>query len=305
MSWSERDIRKRVKRSERLPLRRRLVVNTIVILLGAAFLFPIVWMLIISFKSQSRIASMPPDVFSAFTLENYRSVLNIGVDATAARATLMRNKSAAFVRGLLNTTLYAVCSVLIAALVGVPAAYGLSRYRNAAKERLAFVFLSFRFVPQLLIIVPLYLVYQRVGLYGTYAGVTWAYILISIPFVVWITRSYMDDIPFELEQAAMLDGYSRQATFFRVVLPLARPGIAAALIISFIYAWNSFTFGFVLATTKLQPATVKILTYYDITDLHYGRIAAAMMVATLPMIVVSQIASSYLVSGLSMGAVKR
>jgi multiple sugar transport system permease protein len=271
-----------------------------------AFLFPIVWMLIMSLKTQSQIAAMPPDVFSSFTLENYRSVLNIGDQAgSEARSRLMADKSSAFLQGLMNTGIFSVVSVIVATLVGVPAAYGLSRYKNNLKEQLAFTFLSFRFVPQLLIIIPIYFVFQEVGLYGTYFGITWAYTLISIPFIVWIVRSYMDDIPLELEQAAMMDGHSRREIFFKIILPLARPGIAAALIISFIYAWNNFLFGFVLATTDLQPATARILTFYDITDLNYGRIAAAMMVSTLPMIIVSQFAAGYLVSGLSMGAVKK
>ena len=273
---------------------------------GIAFLFPLVWMLILSFKTQMQIASMPPDLFSRFTLENYQSVLNINVTyRSAANASLMQAKSSEFLQGLLNTAIVAFFSVAISALVGVPAAYGLSRYKNALKEQLAFTFLSFRFVPQLLVIIPLYLIYQKIGLYGTYFGIVWASALVSIPFVVWITRSYMDDIPVEIEEAALMDGHTRRNVFFRIILPLAKPGIAASLIISFIAVWNNFTFGFVLATTRLQPVTVKILSFYDITDLNYGRIAAAMMLATLPMILVSQFAAKYLVSGMSMGAVRK
>jgi multiple sugar transport system permease protein len=305
-SVSERDIRRRVRETEKEPIARRVYVNFVLLVVGIVFLFPIVWMLIISFKSQLQIVAMPPDLFSPFTLENYRSVLNFGAKYTnAANANLMKIKSNEFLEGLVNTGIIAFCSVAISAIVGIPAAYGLSRYKNALKEQLAFTFLSFRFVPQLLVIIPLYLIYRKLGLYGTYFGVIWASALVSIPFVVWITRSYMDDIPFEIEEAALLDGHSRRDVFFRLILPLSRPGIAASLIISFIAVWNNFTFGFVLATTRLQPVTVKILSFYDITDLNYGRIAAAMMLATLPMILVSQIAARYLVSGMSMGAVRK
>jgi multiple sugar transport system permease protein len=303
---SEKEIRRRVLSTERESAGRRAYVNIVLAVVGVAFLFPIAWMIILSFKSQAQITSMPPDLFSGFTLENYQSVLNINVTyRNAANASLMQAKSTDFLQGLLNTAIVALFSVGISALVGIPAAYGLSRYKNALKEQLAFTFLSFRFVPQLLVIIPLYLIYQKIGLYGTYFGLIWASSLVSIPFVVWITRSYMDDIPTEIEEAALMDGHTRRNVFFRVILPLAKPGIAASLIISFIAVWNNFTFGFVLATTRLQPVTVKILSFYDITDLNYGRIAAAMMLATLPMILVSQFASKYLVSGMSMGAVRK
>ena len=302
----ERIMRRKVQRSEREPLGRRVYVNIILFIFGILFLFPIVWMAILSFKTQSQITSMPPDLFSPFTLENYKSILNMGVTyQNAASASLMKAKSQDFLAGMKNSIIVAFFSVVVSALVGVPAAYGLSRFKNKAKEQLAFTFLSFRFVPQLLIIIPLYLIYQKIGLYGTYVGLTWASVLISLPFVVWITRSYMDDIPVEIEEAALMDGHSRRSVFFKVILPLAKPGIAASLIISFISVWNNFMFGFVLATTEIQPVTVKILSFYDITDLNYGRIAAAMMIATLPMIIVSQIATKYLVSGMSMGAVRK
>jgi multiple sugar transport system permease protein len=303
---SEKEIRRRILATEREPLGRRIYVNVMLLIVGVAFLFPIAWMLIISFKSQAQITSMPPSLFSSFTLENYQSVLNIAVKyRNAANASLMQIKSSEFLQGMLNTAIVAFFSVAISALVGVPAAYGLSRYKNSLKEQLAFTFLSFRFVPQLLVIIPLYVIYRKIGLYGTYFGIIWASALVSIPFIVWITRSYMDDIPFEIEEAALMDGHSRRDVFARIVLPLAKPGIAASLVISFIAVWNNFTFGFVLATTRLQPVTVKILSFYDITDLNYGRIAAAMMLATLPMILVSQIAAKYLVSGMSMGAVRK
>jgi len=299
-------VRQRILATEREPLRVRAYVNVALGVVGVAFLFPIAWMVVLSFKSQAQITSMPPDLFSSFTLENYRSVLNIGVSySSVSKASLMEIKSTEFLQGMLNTTVVSFFSVAISALVGIPAAYGLSRYKNALKDQLAFTFLSFRFVPQLLVIIPLYLIYQKIGLYGTYFGVIWASSLVSIPFVVWITRSYMDDIPLEIEEAALMDGHTRRDVFFRIILPLAKPGIAASIIISFIAVWNNFTFGFVLATTRLQPVTVKILSFYDITDMNYGRIAAAMMLATLPMILVSQVAAKYLVSGMSMGAVRK
>ena len=137
---SEKEIRRRVLSTERESTGRRAYINIVLAVVGVVFLFPIAWMIILSFKSQAQITSMPPDLFSGFTLENYQSVLNINVTyRNAANASLMQAKSTDFLQGLLNTAIVAFFSVGISALVGIPAAYGLSRYKNALKEQLAFI----------------------------------------------------------------------------------------------------------------------------------------------------------------------
>lgn len=302
----DREIIRKIKKQSNLTVGKKIGINIGLIFVFLFFMFPIIWIFLISFKQQNQISSMPPSVFSSFTLDNYKDIFNIGTYSTnEAKSAIMQAKSVGFYKSILNTAILAVSSVTISLLVGVPAAYGLSRFKNKAKEQLAFMFLSFRFVPELIIIIPLYLIYQKLHLYGTYFGLIWVYILISLPLIIWIVRINFNEIPYDMEQAAMLDGYSKTKAFFRIILPLAKPGIAAATVLSFIYAWNNFIFAFVLATTKIQPVTVSILGYFDITDLNYGRMAASIILAILPVIVVSQIASKYLVSGLSMGAVKK
>jgi len=306
----ENNIIKKIKRSANLSRGMGFTVNILLFVVFILFLFPVIWILIMSLKTQNQIAMMPPDIFSSFTLENYKNLFQIGVEqggtiTEQTAQTLTQIKTAGFLNGLMNTLIISVTSVLIATLVGVPAAYGLSRYRSPGKESTAFIFLSFRFVPELVILIPLYIIYQKVNLYGTYWGLIWVYILISLPMIIWITRSYIDDLPFDLEQAAMLDHYSKLRAFFKIILPLAKPGIAAAIILSFIFTWNNFIFGFILSTNRLQPITVAIIRYLDITDLNYGTMAAAIMISIIPMIIVSQIASRYLVSGLSLGAIKQ
>jgi multiple sugar transport system permease protein len=305
-SRHERELIRKIQKQSNLTTGKTIGINVALILVFLFFMFPIIWILLISFKQQAQISSMPPDIFSAFTLDNYKDIFNIGTySSNEAKSALMHAKSIGFYKSILNTVILALSSVAISLVIGVPAAYGLSRFRNKAKEQLAFLFLSFRFVPELIIIIPLYLIYQKIYLYGTYFGLIWVYILISLPMIIWIVRINFNEIPFDMEQAAMLDGYTKKKTFFRIILPLAKPGIAAATVLSFIYAWNNFILGFVLATTRIQPVTVAILGYFDITDLNYGRMSASIIIAILPVIIVSQIASRYLVSGLSMGAVKR
>jgi multiple sugar transport system permease protein len=218
---------------------------------------------------------------------------------------LNAGRSIRFYKSIINTILLSLCSVAIALIIGVPAAYGLARFKSKIKDQLAFFFLSFKFFPELVFLIPLFLIFQKTHLYGTYFGLIWVYTLISLPLIIWIVRINFLELPYDLEQAAMLDGYSKRKIFFKIILPLAKPGIAAATVLAFIYAWNNFILALILATTKIQPVTVSILSQIDIRDLNYGRIAAAIIIAILPVIAVSQIASKYLVSGLSMGAVKQ
>lgn len=304
----ERRIIRDIKKSgETFSVGKRLAINLALIVAFLFFIGPILWIFLLSFKTQAQITAWPPEVFSEFTLDNYISIFSrIGnIGKTVADDLLMSKKVEKFVVSIGNTAIVSIASVAISLLVGIPAAYGLSRFKTKAKETLATMFMGFRFVPELLTIIPLYLLYQKTGLYGTTFGLIWVYILISLPLIVWISRIGFDDLPYDLEQAAMLDGYSRTKAFFKIILPLAKPSIAAATVLSFIYAWNNFMNGFVLSSGNSQPVTVAIMGFYDITGLNYGRIAAAVIIAILPPIIVSQIASKYLVSGLSMGAVKQ
>lgn len=308
LTKEERQIIKEIKKSSQtLSAGKRFVVNLLLFIAFLFFIGPIIWILILSFKTQSQITAWPPDIFSKFTLDNYASIFSrIGkIGKPITEDLVMTKKVEKFVRAFGNTVILSVSSVAISLIVGIPAAYGLSRFKNKTKETLAMMFMSFRFVPELLTIIPLYLIYQKVGLYGNTIGLVWVYLLISLPLIIWISRIGFDDLPYDLEQAATLDGYSKVKTFWKIILPLAKPGIAAATVLSFIYAWNNFMNGFVLSSGNSQPVTVAILGFYDITGLNYGRIAAAVVIAILPPIIVSQVASKYLVSGLSMGAVKR
>ena len=136
--------------------------------------------------------------------------------------------------------------MIVSLLVGVPAAYALARYNFKGKENLAFTFLSFRFAPELVVIIPLSVIYRQLGLYDTYFGIIWVYQLVTLPLLIWVLRSYFEDISPDIEQAAMVDGYPWWQIFFRILLPLVRPGLAAAALLAFVFAWNNFIFPLVL-----------------------------------------------------------
>jgi multiple sugar transport system permease protein len=260
-------------------------------------LFPLVWMVLVSLKSG-------PELFTTKfiftpTLENYQAIL-FG-DTRAAAGVVAKQQ---FPQTFMNSLIAATGAVVISLLVGVPAAYALARYKFRGKEDLAFTFLSFRFAPELVVIIPLSVIYRNLGLYDTYFGIMWVYQLVTLPLLIWVLRSYFEDISPDIEQAAMIDGYSWWHVFFRILLPLVRPGLAAAALLAFIFAWNNFIFPLVLGGSNVQTVTVAALGYISSAQGFFNRMAAASVISSLPQIILALSIQRYLIRGLSFGAVK-
>jgi multiple sugar transport system permease protein len=249
-------------------------------------LFPIIWMVVCSFKSD---AEMYTTVFNFTpTLSNYDAVL-IGTD---------------YFKAFLQNLLVAGGAVLLTIVAGVPAAYGLARYNFKKKEDIAFQILSFKFAPEILVILPVFLIFQKLGLYDTYIGLIWVYQLITMPLLIWVVRGYFEDISVEIEQAAQLDGYRWYEIFVKILLPLIKPGLVASGLLAFIFAWNSFTFPLILSGFKIQTITITSLRYIASDSVHYGQVAVAATVSITPEIIAALFIQKHLVRGLSFGAVK-
>jgi multiple sugar transport system permease protein len=249
-------------------------------------LFPMIWMVIISFKSDVEMYATV--FFFTPTLENYRKVLSEGN----------------YVKSFIDNIIVSGGSVIVSLIIGVPAAYALARYQFKMKEDVAFTILSFKFAPEILIILPLFMLYQKLGLYDSYLGLIWIYQFISLPMLIWVLRGYFEDIPSELEKAAELDGYKWYHIFYKVLLPLIKPGVVAAALLAFIFCWNSFTFGLQLSGFKIQTITVSALKYISTDTIHYGQMAVASAIAIFPEILLALFINKHLVRGLSFGAVK-
>ena len=249
-------------------------------------LFPIIWMITCTFKSD---AEMYNTVFNFTpTLHNYKEVL-VGTD---------------YFKAFFQNLIVAGGAVLVTMIAGIPAAYGLARYNFKNKEDIAFQILSFKFAPEILVILPVFLIFQKIGLYDTYFGLIWVYQLITMPLVIWVVRGYFEDISVEIEQAAQLDGYRWYEIFLKVLLPLVKPGLVASGLLAFIYAWNSFTFPLILSGFKIQTITITSLRYIASDSVHYGQVAVAATVAIIPEIIACLFIQKHLVRGLSFGAVK-
>lgn len=262
------------------------------------FLFPIAWIVLMSFETNEEILQIPPTLAPHLTAANYAALLS-GKLQTATGA-----MDITFLHNLWNSVLLSAASVAIALLLGVPAAYAFARFRFRGGEDMAFTLLSFRFAPPLLVLLPLSLYFQDLGLSNTYVGLIWVYQLICLPLILWIVRGYFEDSSPDVEYAYRLDGHSWWSAFTRIALPLAGPGIASAGLLSFIFAWNNFVFALILASADKQPVTVGALAFVTASGIQYGIIAAAIVLSILPTLALALYAQRWLVEGLSLGAVK-
>lgn len=262
------------------------------------FMFPIFWIFLMSFQTNETILQIPPSLVFSPTLSNYSALITGKLESAAGTLDI------AFMRNLWNSVFLSVSSVALALLLGVPAAYAFARHKFKGSEDIAFTLLSFRFAPPLLVLLPLTQYFQWLGLANTYIGLIWVYQLICLPLILWIVRGYFEDISADVEYAYRIAGHSWFATFRKIALPLAGPGIAAAGLLAFIFAWNNFVFALVLASADKQPVTVGALAFVTSSGIQYGQIAAAIVLSVTPTLALALYAQRYLVEGLSLGAVK-
>ncbi len=262
------------------------------------FLFPIFWIFLMSFQTNEQILRIPPSLFFEPTLINYKGLITGQLETSAGTLEID------FLQNLFNSVILSVLAVGLSLILGVPAAYAFARFKFKMKEDIAFTILSFKFAPPLLVLLPLSLYFQELEIADTYFGLIWVYQLISLPFILWITRGYFEDINPDIEHAFRLAGNSWIQSFFKIAIPLARPGIAAAGLLSFIFTWNNFVFALVLASADKQPVTVGALAFVTASGIQYGQVAAGIILSIAPTLMIALYAQKYLVEGLSLGAVK-
>jgi ABC-type glycerol-3-phosphate transport system permease component len=228
-------------------------------------------------------------VLFAPTLANYREVL-------FGASSILPN--------LVSSLVVTVSATVLTMLLAVPAAYALARLELPARRGTGFYVLATQMLPPVGLIIPYYLVLQKVGALDTYAGLTVIYLTFSLPFAVWLMVSYFEDIPREMEEAALLDRAGRLRALWHVILPQVRGGIAVTTIFVFLNAWNEFLFAVVLGGNRVRPVTVAMYNFISVEQTQWARLAAAAMVAMAPVIVLGLLAQRHIVKGLTVGAVK-
>jgi len=262
-----------------------IVFYAVLAILLCFFLFLFVWMIMSSFKTVVQITAYPPQWIFTPTFQNYIDVFT-------------KNS---FFEYLKNSTIIAVVAVAIGLLFGLPAAYSLARFKQAG---VGFVILLVRILPGIVFLVPLFIIYRRLGLINTYTGIIATHIIIVLPTIIWIMAGFFEDVPRELEDAAMIDGCSRMSAFFRIILPLSRPGIVAVVILSFIASWNNFIFVLILGGNRTATLPLAVYSFMSFEDVNWGGLNAAATLITLPILLLSLLVQKQLARGLTMGAVK-
>jgi multiple sugar transport system permease protein len=258
-------------------------------LLLAVWVFPVIWGLLTSFKTERDVLAYPPVWLFTPTLDNYREVI-------FGTSSILPN--------LWSSMVVATGSTLLTMLIAVPAAYALARLRYPGKKASGFYVLATQMLPPVGLIIPYYLVLQKIGMLDTYSGLTAIYLTFSLPFAVWLMVSYFEDVPFEMEEAALLDRAGRMRTLWYVVLPQVRGGMAVTTVFVFLNAWNEFLFAVVLGGNRVRPVTVAMFNFISVEQTQWARLAAGAMLAMAPVILIGLFAQRHIVKGLTVGAVK-
>ncbi|MFP3466515.1 carbohydrate ABC transporter permease [Leifsonia sp. SIMBA_070] len=276
--------------------RNSILVHLAALVVAVVILLPFGWMVIASVTPQRILISTPlqwiPDTLD---WSRYELIFRGGAESVGAT----------FRAALANTTIVAVGTVAVSMVVGILGAYAFARLRFRFRQAVLILFLATYMLPQIALLIPLYLILNSLGLLDSVIGLIIVDCSLVVPFVLWILSNYFLTIPEELEEAARIDGASRLGALFRVVLPAARPGIFAAIMFAFLLAWDEFMYALIFTSSnaaKTLPVAISEFAGRYTTD--FGLVAAGGIIAALPPIIVAMIFQRYVVSGMAAGAVK-
>lgn len=250
-------------------------------------LFPVIWMALMMFKPESVMFQRPTVWLFEPTLEHFSYVIEQG-----------------FIKNIGTSLIVSILSTLLVVVIGTPAAYAFARFPMWRRDDFFLFILATRMAPPVAMVIPFYLIYAKVGLFDTYAGLILAYLTFNLSFYVWVLRSFCRETPVELEEAAMADGYSRWQVLVKIVAPLLRPGIIATSVLCFIFAWNEFLYAFMLGGKTVRPLPTMIPLLITSQGVKWGELSIVGVVALVPVLGVVFLLQRHIVRGLTMGAVK-
>ena len=272
-------------------LRKRLpgvFLNVIAILIVFVFLFPYLFMVTSAFKTRMETFAYPPVWIFTPTLENFRAIFE--------------NIQIGFY--LKNSFIVSTSASILTMLIAVPATYSFARFRFPLKDPMAYGFLFLQMVPGISVVFALFYIARTLNVYDTYYYLVFVFLLWNIHFAIWMLRGFVEAIPIELEEAAMVDGCSRFRAFVRITLPLMVTGLAATTILIFIGAWNEFQLAFFLTSTKSRTLPTTIAFFMTHSGIKWGEMFATAMIGTLPVVIFALLVRRYFISAMTFGAVK-
>ncbi len=302
--------------------RARAIAGGIVVIYALLSLLPLFWIFATGFKSPQDSISYPPKLLFTPTLEGY-----VNVFTTRSRQTpeymaslppaetwydaLVRSRNmviagpSKFGQRFMNSVVIGFGSTFLSVFLGTLAAYAFSRFRVPLKDDLLFFILSTRFMPPIAVAIPIFLMYRALGLSDTWLGLILLYTAVNISLAVWLLKGFIDEIPREYEEAAMIDGYSRLQAFVKVVLPQAATGIAATAIFCLIFAWNEYAFSVLLTSGEAQTAPPFIPTIIGEGGLDWPAVGAGTTLFLLPILIFTVLLRKHLLRGITFGAVRK
>jgi len=303
------------------PLARR-VAGSLVIAYALISMIPLVWIFMTSFKTPSDSIAYPPKVVFEPTVEGYVNLFTNRSRQTPEYLAslpppetwyeeLVRSRNmvitgpSRFVGRYWNSLIIGFGSTFLAVFLGTLAAYGFSRFKVPGEGDLLFFILSTRMMPPIAVAIPIFLMYRQLGLSDTHLGMILLYTSVNLSLSVWLLKGFIDEIPREYEEAAMVDGYSRLQAFFRVVLPQARTGIAATAIFCLIWSWNEYAFALLLTSGTAQTAPPFIPIIIGEGGLDWPAVAAGTTLFLLPIVLFTVLLRKHLLRGITFGAVRK
>jgi multiple sugar transport system permease protein len=315
-------------RADKVNPRARLFRNLrawLVIILSLILLIPIFVMVMTAFKTRTDVVSIPPKVVFEPTLEGFVYLLterSLMSQASLARAQenaenlnlfervalesgQQINGPSDYVTRLRNSLIIAGTSTILSVGFGLFAAYAFSRYEIPGKGDLLFFILSTRMLPAVVVTIPLFLMFRQLGLHDTNLGLILLYTVFNLSLSVWLLKGFLDEIPREYEEAALVDGYSRLQAFFKIVLPQAVTGIAATTVFCLIFAWNEYAFALMLTSENARTAPPSIATMLGRGGIEWSAIAAGSLGFLIPVVIITFVLRNYLLRGVTFGAIRQ
>ena len=302
----------------------RSIRAAIVVILALIMLIPVIWMGMTAFKSRPDAVSVPPKVFFKPTLEGFVSLLTKRAVLTQARLkefqthtdlnwyeriALERGQEiiglSQYVGRLKNSLIIAGGSTLLAVVLGLLSGYAFSRFEVPGKGDLLFYILSQRMLPAVVVTIPIFLMYRQLGLHDTHIGMIILYTVFNLSLSVWLLKGFIDEIPREYEEAALVDGYTRWQAFCKVVVPNALTGIAATTVFCLIFAWNEYAFALMLTSDVARTPPPSIPAALGRGGIEWAAIAAGSLGFLIPVVIVTFALRKYLLRGVTFGAIRQ
>jgi len=266
------------------------IIRGILIFLAVLFfMFPIFWLLTTAFKFGRDAFAIPPKwIFFDFTLKNFQDIW-------------ANTKTP---RYLLNSIIVSAGATTLSLLLGVPAGYAIARSKSPLINTSSYFFLLLLMIPPIAMLIPFYLVMRDLHLLGSYAALITLDTIFDAAFVVWMMRSYFQDVPQEMEEAALVDGASPLQAFIKIALPLSVPGVVASALYCIIFSWNDFLFALMLTSPKTKTIPLGIMASFSSVEISWGKMAAMSLIAIIPALIIALFLNRYFVQGLTMGSAK-